>query len=98
MQELELITSQKYAQVLSDELFELGAVAVTLRDAEDNPIFEPAPETLPLWPDIKLSALFEEEISLDHILLHLCTIVGPESIQHAELKLIKEKDWVRETQ
>ena len=35
---------------------------------------------------------------MDQILLQLCTIVGPESIQHAELKLIKEKDWVRETQ
>ena len=98
MHELELIISGQHAQLLSDELFELGAATITLRDAEDNPIFEPAPETLPLWPDIKLSAIFEEDISLDSILLQLCTLVDPKIIHHAELKLIPEQDWVRETQ
>jgi len=36
-----------------------GAVAVTLSDAGDAPILEPAPGTTPLWPSVALSALYD---------------------------------------
>ena len=38
--------------------FDLGALAVTLRDAADDAILEPAPGTTPLWPKVRVTALF----------------------------------------
>ena len=38
----------------------LGAIALSLADAGDEPLLEPAPGTTPLWHDIRLRALFPE--------------------------------------
>lgn len=35
------------------------AVAITLADGEDTPIFEPLPGETPLWPSLMISGLFE---------------------------------------
>jgi ribosomal protein L11 methyltransferase len=42
-----------------DTLFELGAVSVTLEDAADDPVLEPAPGEMPLWPTVVVRALFD---------------------------------------
>ena len=36
-----------------------GALAVTLEDGGDDPVLEPAPGATPLWPRVRLSALYE---------------------------------------
>jgi ribosomal protein L11 methyltransferase len=41
-----------------DALFGLGAVSVTLEDAADDPVLEPAPGATPLWPTVVVKALF----------------------------------------
>jgi len=38
----------------------LGAIAVSLANAGDEPLLEPAPGETPLWREIRLKALFEE--------------------------------------
>jgi ribosomal protein L11 methyltransferase len=35
-----------------------GAETIALRDAADDPVFEPAPSTAPLWPNVVVEALF----------------------------------------
>jgi ribosomal protein L11 methyltransferase len=42
-----------------DALFDLGALSVTLLDAADNPVLEPAPGQTPLWPTIVVRAHFD---------------------------------------
>jgi ribosomal protein L11 methyltransferase len=42
-------------------LFSLGAVSVTLEDAADDPVLEPAPGATPLWPTVMLKALFDPD-------------------------------------
>jgi ribosomal protein L11 methyltransferase len=44
-----------------DALFELGAVAVTLEDAADDPVLEPGPGETPLWPTVLVKALFDAD-------------------------------------
>lgn len=39
----------------------LGAVAVSLEDARDQPLLEPAPGEMPLWSDVVVSGLFAAE-------------------------------------
>ena len=44
--------------------FALGALAVTLTDASDHPILEPAPGETPLWPEVRLQALWPALLGL----------------------------------
>jgi ribosomal protein L11 methyltransferase len=44
-----------------DALLELGAVAVTLEDAADDPVLEPGPGETPLWPTVVVKALFDPD-------------------------------------
>jgi ribosomal protein L11 methyltransferase len=41
-----------------------GAETITLRDAADDPVFEPEPSTAPLWPHVTLEALFATDADL----------------------------------
>lgn len=45
-------------EALERLLESLGAVAVTLADARDQPLLEPAPGEVPLWRDVVVSGLF----------------------------------------
>jgi ribosomal protein L11 methyltransferase len=43
----------------AETLLELaGAETIALRDAADDPVFEPEPSTAPLWPNVVVEALF----------------------------------------
>ena len=43
-----------------DLLWSLGALSVTLEDAADDPVLEPRPGEMPLWPTVRIRALFED--------------------------------------
>ncbi len=51
---------------LSDALEEAGAVSVTLTDRFDDPILEPAPGEIPLWTNVVVCGLFEDEKDAEH--------------------------------
>ena len=46
---------------IEEALTSLGATSVTLEDAADNPVLEPAPGETPLWPTIRIRALFQAD-------------------------------------
>ncbi|MBA2652985.1 MAG: 50S ribosomal protein L11 methyltransferase [Tatlockia sp.] len=47
--------------LLSDALDETGALSITLTDKNDEPVLEPEPGTTPLWPDVSITALYDDE-------------------------------------
>ncbi len=59
--ELTLQVSKQQVESIDQALTESGAVGVTYVDAKDAPIYEPKPGEMPLWSQIKLIALFEDE-------------------------------------
>lgn len=76
-------------------LEDLGALSVTLLDAEDHPIFEPAPGETPVWPTIKLTALFDnaiDRVGLLHALTELVPEIAPDQIEFND---VADADWVR---
>jgi ribosomal protein L11 methyltransferase len=82
-------------QVLEDALFEAGAVSVTLLDAADDPVLEPAPGQTPLWPTIVVRALFAEdanEADLTQIVRNACA-PGP---AEPAFERIEDRAWERE--
>jgi ribosomal protein L11 methyltransferase len=53
--------TREAAALAEDVLVEAGAVSVTLQDAADDPVLEPAPGETPLWPRLTITGLFAGE-------------------------------------
>jgi ribosomal protein L11 methyltransferase len=93
--ELSLIVAADRQADVEAALEDLGALAVTLLDAEDHPIFEPAPGETPMWPQIAMSALFEadsDRVGLVHVLTELVADLAPEQIG---FRVVEDQDWTR---
>src|SRR5210317_1981066 len=82
--------------VLAEEALEqLGALAITLLDDEDNPVLEPGPGATPLWPSVLVRGLFAAGLKSEPVLAALNRLPGgdrPENIRWHELQ---EQDWER---
>lgn len=74
------------------ELF--GAVSVTLRDAEDQPLFEPPPGELPIWAHVKVTALFEEGMDLLRLKATLES-AHPDRLSAWQIERLADQDWER---
>ncbi len=78
-----------------DALLAAGASSITLEDAEDNPVLEPAPGTTPLWPRVTLKALFDSDVSREAILDTL-RVDLPLPLPDASFETIEDRVWERE--
>ncbi len=94
--QLTLITSEQNVDPIGDAMLEMGALSVTLMDAKDIPILEPAPGETPLWKDVQMMLLFDADINTKSILSLWQD--NPLSTQsHSEkFEIIEDKDWERE--
>lgn len=77
-----------------DALFELGALSVTLEDAADDPVLEPAPGETPLWPTRVVKALFEASTDRDAVAQLLARAVP--GAPSPRFEAIADKAWERE--
>jgi ribosomal protein L11 methyltransferase len=77
-----------------DTLFELGAVSVTLEDAADDPVLEPAPGATPLWPTVVVKAVFEMDADADLIADALAQILPDPPAPSFEV--LPDTAWERE--
>jgi len=78
-----------------DALFELGAVSVTLEDAADDPVLEPAPGETPLWPTVVVKAVFEAGSDADVIAAALAQAL-PDAPPAPRFEALPDKAWERE--
>lgn len=78
-----------------DALLAAGAVSITLQDAADNPVLEPAPGTTPLWPSVQLSALFDAAV--DPLLLQeVLRTALPGQLPALRFEQLADRAWERE--
>ena len=80
---------------VEDALFAAGALSVTLEDAEDNPILEPAPGALPLWPTVNVKALFSDAMLSHDIIQSLQSQLGTPLPTH-RFEHLADRPWERE--
>jgi ribosomal protein L11 methyltransferase len=67
-----------------------GAETIALRDAADDPVFEPEPSTAPLWPRVTLHALF----TVDANLAPLCDLLAATFAEAAvTVDVLTEAAW-----
>ncbi|BAW79499.1 50S ribosomal protein L11 methyltransferase [Candidatus Nitrosoglobus terrae] len=80
---------------LSNHLSELGAAAVTLLDAADQPLYEPPLGDTPLWPKTCVSALFPVEIDLNALLSKLSSTWSPTDPLTHQYRILADQNWER---
>lgn len=78
-----------------DALLAAGASSITLEDAADDPVLEPAPGTTPLWPTVRVKALFDAGIDRDALLASL-TQQLPAPLPPIDFADIADRAWERE--
>lgn len=77
-----------------DALFELGAVSVTLEDAADDPVLEPAPGETPLWPTVVIKAVFAADANAD--VIAACLAQALPDAPAPRFETLPDKPWERE--
>jgi ribosomal protein L11 methyltransferase len=82
-----------------DALFALGALSVTLADAADDPVLEPAPGAMPLWPTVVVHAVFAADADTSAIRTALSASPGLDPLLVAEksrFEAVADRAWERE--
>ena len=94
--QLRLKTNQQQADAIGDEMMEMGALSVTLMDAKDEPILEPAPGETPLWNEIEMMLLFDASLNTKAFLKSWQKNTFSEFTSNESFELLEDKDWERE--
>lgn len=92
-------TTPEQAGEIEDLLLAIGALAVTLRDGEDQPIYEPELGTTPLWSYTQVIALFDAISPLAEQMAQLAELYKNETgtdFPTYKVELVEDKDWERE--
>lgn len=93
-QQLHVAPGPPGTATMEQALVDAGAVSVTLLDAADQAILEPAPGTTPLWPTVRLVGLFRADVDLQAVLHAIEKRIGP--LPATRIESLPEKDWERE--
>lgn len=86
-------------EVAEEACFEAGAVSVTLTDAADDAVLEPAPGEVRLWPQTVLKALFPAETASAATLVQVATALQlpAERIRAEHVRnRVWEREWLRD--
>lgn len=97
--ELSFTAPDGAATAAEDACFDLGALAVTLRDAVDaaaTAILEPAPGTTPLWRNVHVTALFAADIDATALSRSLCAAVSGLRADDLAVGRLDDRPWERE--
>lgn len=82
-----------------DALLAAGASSITLEDEGDDPVLEPLPGTTPLWPRVRLKALFDHAADPEELLRILNAAVGgtlARALSGASFETLADRAWERE--
>jgi len=91
-----LITPKEKTSIAELVMETLGAVSITLGDAQDEPVLETLPDEIKLWPLVKLTALFEitPDIS-DRIRQQINQAFNQDISQQLIIEVLEDQEWER---
>lgn len=88
-------TEPRFEERVSSAFEDLGAVAVTLLDAQDQPIYEPAPGKTPLWRHLTIQALFPGDADEAGIVFGLNALQPGLDMRRVRVERVEDRDWER---
>jgi ribosomal protein L11 methyltransferase len=94
--QLKLNATAENAEQIGELLMENGALSATFTDAQDTPIFEPAPGETRLWGDTDSTGLYEADMDMQAVveLLKKSPLLAKDFAYKVEQ--LEDKDWERE--
>jgi ribosomal protein L11 methyltransferase len=98
--ELSLTARLEQQPRVEEALEDLGALSITLRDADaetpdEQAIFEPGVGELPLWPTITLNALFDEHTDRRGLAAALGELLPWLEPDQLDFRAVEDQDWER---
>ena len=76
---------------MCERLEAAGSVSVTLEDAGDDPQLEPEPGATPLWPHVRVRALYEHPVGLKAA---RSALPGAPAVANVRVREIADRDWL----
>lgn len=89
-------TDADSAPALSELLSENGALAVTLQDDADQPLYEPPPGATPLWRATGVVALFEQDSDVEAVIAAVRAAWAPRELPAWRVEALEDREWSRE--
>lgn len=96
--QISVTTDSSIIEKLSDIFMEMGALAVTLTDAKEEPLFQLTPEHEPLWQHTTLHILFDSQHSPENIIHDIKTRFPEWKSLDFYAEKIQNENWVLKTQ
>ncbi len=93
--QLSIIANKATAPEISDFFNALGAVSVTYMDAEDHPVYEPAPGETRIWDNTKIIALFETDAEPELVKKLLFSTFSKQPISNWQQEFLDDQVWER---
>lgn len=93
--QLHLVVDKTQAPLIEHLFEELGAVAVTLGDAGDEPMLEPGPGETPLWQATQVTGLFEDHFDSDQLRADINEALTNDVSRNLKLEHLEDQDWER---
>ncbi|HET7569588.1 MAG TPA: 50S ribosomal protein L11 methyltransferase [Gammaproteobacteria bacterium] len=91
--ELRFALGKLDAECVETALEGVGAAAVTLEDAADDALLEPAPGEHPLWPSSRVRALFDARCNLDEVIAALRARLNFAESAGFEITAVEDRQW-----
>ena len=93
--QLSLESTEAQAPLLELTLQNLGALSVTLGDAADQALLEPAPGEEKIWTRTRVTGLFDADQNLDELRLALSQALNAEICRTLRLEQLEDRVWER---
>lgn len=94
--QLTFTSTEHNAEQFSELLAQHGAASVTLRDAADQALFEPAVGETPLWQQMEVIGLFDASVEIENIVKQISDAIRPQPLPGWKVQPLEDKDWQRE--
>lgn len=93
--QLRFSVSESQAETSAAALEAAGALSVTFGDAGDVPQLEPGPGETPLWPQVSVAALFEDDAASQALVERLAAELTRQLDTPALIEQIADQAWER---
>ena len=93
--EVSVTVNREQAPLAELVLEQQNALAITLEDDEDHPVFEPGPGTTPLWPTVQVRGLFDAGVNRDGITRALQLVPGINRPDLIHWREVADQNWER---
>jgi ribosomal protein L11 methyltransferase len=81
---------------LESALLKSGALSITLSDAADNPVLEPAPGETPLWKQTCVTALYDASADFSAVRREIMATFAIDTMPPHHIEDLPERIWERE--